>query len=157
MREVAGADALAHFEQLVEVGLGALASHDAAEDALEPGTTFTARHALAATLVGVEAGERERSRRDVGGVVHHHDGARTEHRTGGAHLTTFEGQIELIGKEPRCRTTTGHERLQFVAVANATAELVAVQEIAERRGAVDDFVHARAVHMARYGHHAGAR
>ena len=45
---------------------------------------LAARHALAAGLVGVEAAQRLGGRRDVGGVVHHHDRAGSEHRSGSA-------------------------------------------------------------------------
>ena len=56
----------------------------------------------------------------------------------------LERQVELVGQEPRRRAAAGHERLQLVAVADAAAELVAVEQVAERGGAVDDLVTHRA-------------
>ena len=50
----------------------------------------------------------------------------------------------------------GHERLQLVAVADALAEVLAVQEVAERRRAVDDLEHARPLDVAGHGDHARA-
>ena len=73
---------------------------------------------------------------------------------GGAAL---ERDVELVGQEPRCRTATGHERLELVAVADALAELVAVDQVAERGRAVDDLVHAGPLDVARHGDHARAR
>ena len=90
VREGAGADRLADLEQQVEVLGCAVPVDDAVEDALEPRAALAARHALAARLVGVEAGQRQRGDRDVGGLVHHHDRARTEHRAGGADELALE-------------------------------------------------------------------
>ena len=156
MGEVAGADRLTDLEQLFEVGVGSVSVDHAAEHSFEPGAAFTAGRALPTALVGVEAHERQRCRRDVGGVVHHHDRPGAEHRPCGADELALERQVELLGREPRRRTATGHERLELVAVADALAELVAVQQIAERGGAVDDLEHAGAVHVPTDGNHAGA-
>ena len=82
VRHVARADRLADLTDRVEIGIGAFAGDDALDDAVQPRATLAARHALAARLVRVELHERERRRRDVGRVVHHHHRARTEHRSG---------------------------------------------------------------------------
>ena len=119
---------LADFAHRVEVGVGAVAVDDPFEQSHQPGATLTTGRALAARLVGVELGERVRRMRDVGRFVHHHDRARAEHRAGRDRPPCPRTGSSSWSDEPRCRATTGHERLECVVVANALAEVVAVDE-----------------------------
>ena len=80
-----------------------------------------------------------------------------EHRAGGAGERALERDVELVGDEPRRRAAAGHERLQLVVVADALAELLAVDQVAERRGAVDDLEHAGPLDVPGHGDHARAR
>ena len=156
VREGAGADRLADAVQQVEVLGRAVAVADAGEDALQPRAALATRHALAARLVGVEAGERQGRHGDVRGLVHHHDRPRAGHRPGRADELVLVRQVELVGEEPRRRAAAGDERLELVVVANALAELLAVDHLAERRRAVDDLEDTRPLDVPGDRDHAGA-
>ena len=156
VRKIARADGLTDLDQLIEVARGSETVDDATHDPLQPRATLAARHALAARFVRVEPGERQRGCRDVGCVVHHDHRSGTEHRTRRADQLVLEGKVELIRYEPRSGPATGYERLEHVVVADSSAELLVVEELAERRRAVDDLEDARPLHVARHCNHARA-
>ena len=147
MRHLAWADRFADFEDRLKVDVGAFAGNDPFENPVQPGATFAARHAFTARLVGIELHKREGGGGDISRRIHHHDGTGTEHRPGGAGGATFKRNIELVGDEPRGRAAARNERLEFVVVANALAEVVSVDQITERGRAVDDLVDARPLHV----------
>ena len=154
MRHVAGTDRLPDFLDRGEVGVGSLAGDDPFDDPIEPCATFATWHAFAARLVGVEPHQRQRCGRDVGGGVHHHHGPRPEHRPSGIRRRYPRTGCRADRRPPWSRTAAGHERLEFVAVADALAELVAVEQVAERCRAVDDLVHAGTLDVSRHSDHA---
>src|SRR6516165_7441503 len=130
----AGADVVGHVEEQVEVTRAPVAVDDAPQDTFEPRRAFPSRRALATTLLGEEAHEAPARLHHVGGVVHHDDGARAEHRPGLVDGRLVERQVELVGQEPWRRRTTRNEGLQLMTVANAVAELRRFDQLAEGRG-----------------------
>src|SRR3954447_23772469 len=124
MGEGSGADRLPHLGEQIKIGPPALPCHDPGQYPLQPGTALATGGALPTGFVGVEATQRERGGRNVGGGVHHHHGARAQHRALGTDQTAFEGKIELVLDEPRRRAPARDEVLQRVVIADAATELV---------------------------------
>src|SRR5580704_15963615 len=92
---------VAHVHEEVDVRLAPVTVLDAPQDLLQPSAPLTTRRALATRLAPEEAGDPPRGAHHARGVVHHDDGPRPEHRPGVAHLVLPEGEIEVLGPEPR--------------------------------------------------------
>ena len=82
---------------------------------------FAARRALAARLVLVEVQQVHRHPDHAGGLVHHDDRRRAEHRAGLGQRVEARLRIELVGQQHRHRRSAGDHRLELLAAANAAA------------------------------------
>ena len=147
---VARADRLADLEDLVEVVVGAVA----VDDALEDPRTATCRPRGTARTCRTTRGRRTCTSVSAAAgmsVVSSITITAPEPSIEPAAPTGWpsNGRSSWSGGEPRRRSAAGHERLQLVAVADALAELVAVEQVAERGRAVDDLEHAGPLDVAR--------
>lgn len=147
-----------HVPEQVNVCQGTFASEDFLDDALHPTRAFPTGAALAAALVVVETGEGVEVPDDARVLVHDDEAAAAEHRarceaaiaeTFVAHEAGFPGggfQDEVLGQDGHGRTARYHG-LQVLAVADAAAVLVGVDELLNGNAELD-FVNPRLVDMA---------
>src|SRR5690606_28973546 len=111
-------------EQRVQIGFGPPTRLDAPEDLGGPRGALPARSALSARFVGVEVHHPAYLLDDVGGIVHHDDGAAPEHRADLRHRLVIHPYVELVGGHDRYRAASGDHRLDLAALRRAPADVV---------------------------------
>ena len=127
-----GGDVVAHVEQQVEVLFAALARLDALHDLLQPARALAARRALPARLPGEELGDapgRPAPRQVWSSMTTTEPEPSMEPAS--RHLVLPQGEVDLVGTEPRGGHAAGDERLQLTAVADAAAQDRGVDEVVE--------------------------
>ena len=122
-------DVVALVEQLLEVGLGALALLEPREHLHQPPGALAARRALAAGLVLVELRPAQHRAHHAGGLVEDLQRLGAEHRAGGADALVVERHVEVLGGQDRRRGAARGPELQLVARADAAGE---VEQLAQR-------------------------
>lgn len=147
-----------HVPEQVNVRQGAFAVEDFLDDALHPARAFPTGTALAAALVVVETGECVEVPDDARVLVHDDEAAAAEHGARceaaiGEALVAHEARFasssfkdEVLGQDGHGRTAR-HYRLQVLAVADAAAVFVGVDELLHGHTQFD-FVNPRLVDMA---------
>src|ERR1017187_2171805 len=125
-------DVVTEVVQQVDVLQATAAVFNAVHRALDPTGALPTRRALTARLTREELRDAPRRTHDARRLVHDDDRTRAEHRTLLGDLVLSEGQVELVGSEPRRRDTSRDDRLDPLVVDDAAAELGVVDEITER-------------------------
>ena len=118
----------------------------AVHDAFEPARTFTAWRALSTRLTGEELGNTPGCANDAAVFVEHHNGSRTEHRCLFRYFVLTEGNIELLGGEPRSGNATRYESLDLLVTDDATTERGIKNDVAEGVLHHFEFIHAGVFH-----------
>ena len=104
----------ADADQQIDVAHLPFAVLDARQDLVEPVAALAARRALAARLVLVEVEQVLRRPHHAGGLVHHDDAGRAQHRSRLRHVVEARRDVELIGQQDRHRRSAGNDRLQLM-------------------------------------------
>src|SRR5262249_27492832 len=113
---------------------------------VEPACSFAARDAPAAGFVRVEVHDAARHIHHAGVFVDDHHAAGPEHGAGLGDGVVIHGNVDFVSLEDRTGTAAGDDRLEFLAAANATGDLVdELLHVHTKR----DFVDAGLVDMAR--------
>jgi hypothetical protein len=102
----------------------------APEKLVQPVGALAAGRALAARLVAVEVQQVLGEPHHVGGVVEHHDGRRSQKRSGARDIVERGGDVELIGHQERHRRSARDDGLER-APGRDTARVV-FDQLAQR-------------------------
>ena len=144
-------DVVAHVEEQVEILLAPVPVLDAVQHPLQPAGSLPAGGALAARLPREELGDPPGRPDHAGRRVHDRDRPRAEHRAGLGHLVLTEGEVELVGAEPRGRDPPGDDRLDLAAAGDAAAQHRRVDQVPEGGLHHLHLVGPRVSHVAREG------